>query len=461
MERLSGLDASFLYFETSTQPLHVSCVLEVDTSTMPGGYSFSRFRDELAERIHAAPQFREKIADNWLNLDHPAWVEDPHFDIDLHVTRVQVPSPGGHQDLAYLCGDIASQPLDRSRPLWELWVIEGIGGRDPHAGGALAIMTKLHHATVDGVAGTNLLSQLCSNTPDATPPDPVKGPGESTPLEIAVTGLMGVATRPVRLARMLPTTLSALVKTLRRVPSGQTMPAPFAAPSTAFNAAVTGQRNIAFVQLDLEDIKSVKNRFGVKLNDVVMSLCADALRRFLLDHGGLPERPLVAMVPVSVRGKSDRAGRNQLTGMFSPLETQIDEPDERLRATADANSVAKQHQSAMGVTMLQDWAQFAGKSLTGAVMKLYPHSPLSHHPIHNLIVSNIAGPQTPMYFLGSKITAAYPLGPIHHGSGLNITMMSLNDKLDIGITSCPDLLPDLWEMADHFPEALKELLETP
>ncbi len=186
MQRLSGLDASFLYLETAAQPLHVCSILEFDTSTMPGGYTFDRLRDELALRIKAMPEFREKLADNRLNLDHPVWVEDKDFDVDRHLHRIGLPAPGGRAELAEICGHIASLPLDRSRPLWEMWVIENVAGTDAHDGGRLAVMTKVHHAAVDGVTGANLMSQLCSTEPDAPPPDPVDG-RRATPagLEIA------------------------------------------------------------------------------------------------------------------------------------------------------------------------------------------------------------------------------------------------------------------------------------
>jgi diacylglycerol O-acyltransferase len=262
----------------------------------------------------------------------------------------------------------------------------------------------------------------------------------------------------LRLAKVLPMTVSTVVKTLRRARSGLTMAAPFAAPQTAFNAAITGHRNIAYAQLDLEDIKKVKNRFNVKINDVVMALCAGVLRQFLLDRGELPDTSLVAMVPVSVHEQSDRPGRNQLTGMFSRMETQIADPAERLRAIAQANFVAKDHSSAIGATLLQDWTQFAARTLFGVAMWFLPNTPLTESPIHNLIISNVPGPQTTLYFLGSEVKAMYPLGPVHHGSGLNITVMSLNGKLDVGINSCPELLPDLWELADDFSIALEELL---
>jgi WS/DGAT/MGAT family acyltransferase len=192
-----------------------------------------------------------------------------------------------------------------------------------------------------------------------------------------------------------------------------------------------------------------------------MALVSSTLRKFLQDRGELPDSTLVAMVPVSVHDKSDRPGRNQVSGMFASLETQIDSPAERLKSIAEANSVAKQHSSAIGATLLQDWTQFAAPAVFGVAMRLYASSRLSGaRPVHNLVVSNVPGPQVPLYFLGSEVKAMYPLGPIFHGSGLNITVMSLNGKLDVGIVSCPELLPDLWNLADDFEIALDELVQS-
>lgn len=459
MQRLSGLDASFLYLETSSQPLHVCSILDLDTSTMPGGYAFDRLRDALSLRIKAMPTFREKLADSPLNLDHPVWVEDKDFDVDRHLHRIGLPAPGGRTELAEICGHIASLPLDRSRPLWEMWVIEGIAGTDAHHGGRLAVLTKVHHASVDGVTGANLMSQLCSTEADAPPPDPVDGTGDASQLQIAATGLMKFARRPLRLANVLPATVNTVFDTLRRARSGATMARPFSAPQTAFNASITGHRNIAYAQLDLEDIKKVKNQFDVKVNDVVMALVSGVLRQYLLDRGELPDSSLVAMVPVSVHEKSDRPGRNQVSGMFSSLETQIADPAERLRAIAESNSDAKEHSSAIGATLLQDWSQFAAPAVFGIAMRVYARTSLTEsRPVHNLVISNVPGPQMPLYFLGAEVEAMYPLGPIFHGSGLNITVMSLNGKLDVGIISCPELLPDLWDMADDFAVCMEELL---
>ena len=256
MQRLSGLDASFLYLETQSQPLHVCSILELDTSTMPGGYTFDRLRDELAVRIKAMPQFREKLADSPLNLDHPVWVDDNNFDVSRHLHRIGLPPPGGRMELSEICGHIAALPLDRTRPLWEMWVIEGVAGTDAQQGGRLAVMTKVHHACVDGVTGANLMSQLCSTEADAPPPDPVDGVGGANHIEIALTGAVKFASRPLRFANALTDTASSVVKTVLRARSGQTMAPPFAAPPTAFNASITAHRNVAYAQLDLEDIKT-------------------------------------------------------------------------------------------------------------------------------------------------------------------------------------------------------------
>jgi diacylglycerol O-acyltransferase / wax synthase len=339
-----------------------------------------------------------------------------------------------------------------------MWVIEGLRDADAHQGGRVALMTKVHHAAVDGVTGASLLGQLCTMEPDAPPPDPVEGPGDAGPIEIAASGLIRLATRPLQLASVVPTTVATVVKTLRRVGSGRTMAAPFTAPATPFNAAVSGERNIAFATLDLDDIKAVKNRFGVKVNDVVLALCAGVLRRFLQKRDQLPDKPLVAVVPISVHDKSDRPGRNQVSAMFCRLETHIDDPGERLRAIAQADSAARDHSSDIGPTLLLDWTQVAARAVFGLVMGLVATTPLSRHPVYNLIISNVPGPQTKLYCLGADVKALYPLGPIFHGSGLNITVMSLSGKLHVGIISCPDLVPNLWELADDFALELDELL---
>jgi diacylglycerol O-acyltransferase / wax synthase len=458
MERLSGLDASFLYAESSTVPLNVCSVVELDTSTMPGGYTFDRFHDDLALRIKALPEFRAKLADSQLNLDHPVWVEDKDFDLSRHLLRIDLPPPGGRRELAEVCGHIAAAQLDRSKPVWGMWVIEGVADTDAHEGGPLALMIKVHHAAVDGVSAANLLTQLCSPEPDSPPPDPVAGPGDATALDIAAGGLVRFISRPLNLARALPATVSTIVNTVSRARSGMAMAAPFTAPATPFNAEVTAERNIALAQLDFDDVKRVKNRFDVKVNDVVLALCAGALREFLRDRGELPDKPLVAVVPMSVHDTSNRPGRNQVSGMFCNLQTHIEDPGERLQAIAKANSRAKDHSRAIAPSLVLDVTQVVTRAMFGFILGVAAHTPLTHTAIHNVIISNVAGPRNKLYCLGAEIKALYPLGPIFHGSGLNITVMSLSGKLNVGIISCRKLVDDLWGLADRFEPELYELL---
>jgi WS/DGAT/MGAT family acyltransferase len=294
--------------------------------------------------------------------------------------------------------------------------------------------------------------------PDAPASQPVRGVGRASALQIAASGFVSFAKRPLRLATLLPATVLTLAQTVLRARDGRTMAAPFTAPPTPFNGQLTRYRNVAYTQLDMRDVKRVKERFGVTVNDVVVALCAGVMRRFLLERGELPDVPLVATVPVSVRDKSQRPGRNQTTWMFCRLATHIADPAERVRVGAAGNNAAKDHTAALGPTLLHDWSEFGGQTIFGAAMRILPRIPLSASPIYNMILSNVPGPQEKLYFLGCGIESMYPLGPLLGGAGLNVTVMSLNGALGIGIISCPDLVGDLWGLADAFPDALKELL---
>ncbi|HEV7191587.1 MAG TPA: wax ester/triacylglycerol synthase family O-acyltransferase [Jatrophihabitantaceae bacterium] len=457
VDRLSGLDASFLYFETPAHLMHVCGLLVLDPSTMPGPYSFTSLREKLRGRLESNPAFTRKLHNPLLNLDHPVWVDDENFDIEHHVRRIAVASPGGSREVAELCGDIAGQPLDRTRPLWEFWVIEGL------ADGAIAIMTKMHHATVDGVSGASLVSTLCSLEPESAPlvePERKTATRRPSDREIAVAGLLGIAKRPVKLVRLLPGTLGVLPAWVQRSLRGEAMAAPFTAPRTSFNGTVTGHRSIAYMRLNLEDVKEVKNTFGTTVNDVVLTLCSGALRKYLDDRDELPDSSLVAMVPVSVHGKTKAGGTNKVSGMFSSLSSDIADPVDRLNAIAEQNRVAKEHHQTLSASLLQDWAQFAAPNTFGLAVRVYSKLRLAdHHPVvHNLVISNVPGPPMPIYFVGARIVGFYPFGPVFHGAGLNITVLSNDGHLDVGLIACRELAPDLWDLAEDLPIALAELV---
>ena len=458
MQRLSGLDASFLYFETRSQLLHVCGLIVLDVSEVPGGYSFEALRTELERRITGMPTFRRKLHDSMLNIDHPVWVEDEGFDIDHHVQRIGLPAPGGDHELSELCAHLASQPIDRSMPLWQMYVIEGL------ADNRVAVFAKMHHSTVDGVTGANMMSQLCTLTPEdpALDEELVKETaGGSGALELAVGGALSRLATPWRLASLLPGTLGVLPSWINRARKGLAMPAPFTAPRTPFNRTITGHRTLSFASVELEDIKRVKNAFGTTVNDVVLAVCSTALRKYLDDLDALPNKPLIAMVPMSVHAAESRPGTNRVSGMFMSLATDIDDPVERLEAIRDANIVAKDHTNALDANLLTDWAQFAAPSVFGSAVRMYSRLRLSErHPVvHNLVISNVPGPNIPLYFLGARIEQMLPLGPVFHGAGLNVTVMSMDGKLHFGFIACKRSVPDPWPLADAVREALAEFVD--
>ena len=461
MRRLSGLDASFLYLETPTQLLHVCGLIVLKPDSVPGGYSFETMKDEMERRVSAVPEFTQKLRHVPLDLDHPVWVEDEHFDIDRHVHRIAVPAPGEDVELGELCGHLAGVPLDRTRPLWEMWVIEGL------ADGRLAVFAKMHHATVDGMSGMSLLSHLCSLEPAPPEPDPaaiedtrraLEDPGE---LSLLARAVVRSAQRPLRVAKLLTPTVGALVGSARRAREGTAMAAPLTAPRTSFNGTISGRRSIAFVDVSLDDIKTVKNAAGSTVNDVVLTMCGGALRRYLEDRGELPDTSLLATVPVSVREDSNAPGSNQVSALFTRLRTDIADPLERLREVSEGNRKAKDHQKAIPAEALQEWAELAAPKTFGVAVRLYSSLRLAEkHPVvHNLVVSNVPGPPVPIYFMGALVEGMYPLGPVFHGAGLNITVISNNGRMHIGLIADKDMMPRPWDLACQFTEELADLLK--
>jgi diacylglycerol O-acyltransferase len=458
MERLSGLDASFLYLESSAQLLHVCGVILLDPETIPGGYSYDAFRDELERRISGVPMFHRKLKQVPLGIDHPVWVHDDDFDMDRHVHRMALPSPGGDQELADLCGHIAGIPLDRSRPLWEFFVIEGLES------GQVAVFTKMHHSTVDGVSGANAISYMCSLEPDAPPLESAPERHESrTPgdAELLARGVVANLTKPVHLAKLVAPTAGVLTRTIGRARRGTAMAAPLTAPRTSFNGTITGHRSIAIADISLDKIKEIKNAVeGVTVNDVVITLCGGALRRYLDERQELPSSSLVASVPVSVRGSSKKAGgSNKVSTIFSRLGTDIADPLERLAQVSEGNTNAKAHHKTIPADTLQDWAEFAAPRTFGLAVRMVSSLKLadSGPVIHNLVISNVPGPPVPLYFMGARIDGLYPLGPIFHGAGLNVTVMSSESKMHVGVIGCRELVPNPSKLTEKFPEELDAL----
>lgn len=460
MERLGGLDAAFLYFETPSMHMHVCGLLLLDPSTMEGGYRFERIRRMLDERHHVIPAMTRKLVTPPFNLGRPYWVQDPDFDIDYHLRRIGVPAPGGDRELAEVASGIASRPLDRSRPLWEMWAIEGL------ANGNVALFAKMHHATIDGITGANLMVHLFDLEPSPSPAPGADARGaERVPgdLELFARGALETLTRPWDVARLVPRTVVGLAGTLLRAGRrrGQGMAAPFTAPRTSFNAAITAHRTIAFTEVPLADVKQVKDAAGVKVNDVVTAVVGGALRRYLSENGELPEKSLIAAVPVSVHDEtSEQTGTTKLSVMFSTLMTDVADPLERLQAIARTNAEAKELYRMVGADTLMQWAEHAAPNTFSLAARLYSSLRLSErHPVvHNLILSNVPGPPIALYMAGARLAGLFPLGPIMDGAGLNVTVLSNEDRIGFGLIACRELVPRLWDLADAVPAALAELV---
>ena len=465
MERLSGLDASFLYLETSQVHMHVSIVAVLDPKGMPGGYSFDKVQDLIASRLHLLPPFHRRLVRVPFDLHHPVWVEDPDFDIIHHVHRVSCAAPGGPKELASICGRINSTPLDRSRPLWEVWIIEGL------ADGRFACLTKVHHCAVDGASGAELMVHLFSVERDApAPAPPAPSPKEKVPSEkeLVQHAVMSRIRQPLEMVQLATRTVAAVADVVRRRRDPQTSngATPLTAPRTRFNGAITAQRSIAFARVPLSGAKAVRKAFGVTINDVVLAVCAGTLRKFLDKNGELPREPLIAVCPISVRAagggdvKSLQPSANKVSAMFTSLATNIEDPVERLRAIQSATRGAKEEHNAIGADMLQNWAEFAAPTTFSLAARFYTRMKLAdrHRPIHNLVISNVPGPPFPLYLAGAELVAAYPMGPVFEGAGLNITVLSYQGSIDFGFNAAANTVRDIWELADCVEPAFNELV---
>ena len=462
MERMTGLDASFLYFETRTMHMHVVAAIVYDPSTVEGGYSFQKVKDTFAERLHLVPMLRRRLATVPFNVGHPVWVEDENFDLDYHVRRIGCPAPGGEEEFADVVADIASRRLDRTRPLWEQWIVEGLEN------GMIGSVMKMHHSTVDGVSGANMLIHFLDLEPSPPPKEdaekewkPERAPSGVT---LMAGALAGRAMRPLRLTRQVTSSMLRFGNILfrrwvQRTPGRAT---PLTAPRTSFNTTITPHRKVAFSHIPLDEVKAIKNSVGCTVNDVVLAVTSGALRIYLEQGGEQPDRSLIACVPVSVRTDDDdegKPGANKVSALFTSLATDIDDPLDRLMRIHHANLGAKGEHKAIGADFLRGWGELAAPNTFSLAARLYTGLHLSErHPvIHNLVISNVPGPPVPLYFSGARLVALYPLGPIFDGAALNLTVLSYLDSLYWGFHTSPEAMPRVWDLAHAVPEALAEL----
>lgn len=457
MERLTGLDAAFLYLETDAGHMHIALVTIYDVSTMPGGYKFETIRDHIVARLHVVAPFRRRLVEVPFQFHHPVWVEDPDFDVDDHVRRITCPAPGGRRELAEVASQIASVQLNRDRPLWEAWVIEGLK-QD-----RIAVVIKVHHSAVDGAGGADIMTSLFDLSPELPPAEPVEIEGERVPNELELMSYAAISKfrRAYDFVPLIGRTVgnvATLVGNIRD-DAAKHGAVPLTAPRTPFNQSIGPDRAVAFARLPLDDTKRIKNALGVKVNDVVLAVCSGTLRRYLLDHDALPEEPLLAVCPISVRNDDGAASGNKVSAMFASLATNEDDPGARVRTIVESTEGAKEDHDAIGANTLTDWAEWSSPRTFALASRVYSsmHLANQHRPIHNLVISNVPGPPFPLYLAGAELVAAYPMGPIMEGGGLNITMLSYKDHIDIGFMADSDLVPDVWKLADDVNIAFEEL----
>jgi WS/DGAT/MGAT family acyltransferase len=481
VRQLTSLDVQFLAIEDGRNYGHVSGMSIFDPSSAPGGdLSADRMCEIITERLHMLEPFRWKLVEVPLGFDLPYWIEDPNFDVEYHVRELALPPPGDDRQLAEQAARIHSRPLDRAHPLWELYVIHGLQE------GRVAMFTKLHHAAIDGMSGAEILSVLLDPAPDGRelPPAPdVERPApEPGQLQMLGRGLAGLPRQPLRATRAVPQTIAhldaipgvqdipgaaALARTTRRIArigrpgrDGGLLEAPRTrAPRTILNGPISSHRRVAFDTLSLSDVKAVKNASGATVNDVVVTICAGALRSWLQSEIALPDEPLVAMIPVSVR-TAEQAGTygNRVSTMRVAIPTHIDDPLERLQFAHETLRPAKEHHKAIPASLLQDATQFIPAAIVGraARVTLRMSARPQMAPLFNVVISNVPGSPTPLYCAGARLLANYPVSAVTDGMLLNITVLSYEDRLDFAVVADREV-PDVWPLIDAFGAELAAL----
>ena len=460
MKRLTGSDATFLYLQSATSHMEVSAVVIVDPRDVAGGFSFERARASIDARLHLVPPFRRRLVHVPFELDNPRWIEDPDFDLDFHIRRAALPAPGGKAELDTFVGHVLSRPLDLSRPLWELHVVEGL------ADGRVALVSKTHHAAVDGVSGTDLLASLVDLTPTAGDPEPpeIAWEPDRVPGQLQLVGeSIGMLVRqPWRGVKGTQRLVRAMARDQMQRFNPSPTTAAFASPATPFNTTVTPHRLVHLIEMPMADLRAVKRAAGTSLNDVLLATVGGALRAYLLDRDALPESALVAFVPVSTRDASAGGeGGNETSAVFSTIATDVADPADRLAVISAAMTAAKEQHQQVGAATIIDFTEIAGPAAAALAGRLISRFRINEliRASANVVVSNIPGPPVPLYVAGAIVEAIYPLGPVADGSALNITVMSYLDTMYVGLAVDRVTVPDVDRLGDLIQGALAELVD--
>jgi diacylglycerol O-acyltransferase len=449
-----GLDAKFLYSETASTHMHTLKVAVFDMSNLPNGYSYDELADLLGHRLNRLPPFRRRAVPVPWGLGHPVWVEDPDFDLKRHITRRRVADPGDDHALASVVADVAGRPLPRDRPLWEVVVVEGLADL------RLAVVAKVHHAVADGAATVALLLNALSTHGAGSQIDEWHAEVIPTRSQLLALAARGHGTRLRQLPRLATRSVRGLRESeARRRASPIKPPLPFDTPRTVFNVSLTPERTYAMTTLALDDLKAVRRSRGATLNDVYLAMCGGALRTYLAEVGALPDRPMVASVPVSTDPSVTRLGGNHVDNLYVSIGTDIADPLERLRHIHDVSAAAKDVRSVLGNDLLEKRADVVPPQLYALIVRTWGRTSLANlmRPPVNLVLSNVAGPRQRLHVGQAMLEAIYSVGPILEGIGLNITAWSYADALHVSVLGCPTSVPDPWLIAQALHSSLSDI----
>lgn len=451
MQQLSGQDAMFLYAERPNSPMHIGPVMIYDPSTAPNG--FVRFKDILKvfeQRLHRSPVFTRKLLNVPLGLDHPYWIEDPDFDLEFHVRHIALPKPGDWRQLCIQVARLHARQLDRSRPLWEAYVIEGLDNIPGLPPGSFAMFMKIHHAAIDGATGNEIISALHEFEPVAdlgsVRPAPIPAtradiPGE---MELFTRAAGSLAKKPMELTKLLGKAVPAW-RRIQKIKKEQTYTPLGKTQKTRFNGTVTAHRIFAAVTFPLQEVKAVKNSVeGATVNDVMLSIVSGAMRRYLAEKGELPEQSLVTGAPVNVRNEAEQgAGGNVVSMMVISLRTDIEDPLGNLRAVNAEAVNSKSYLNALGARTLTDWSNQIPAQIASLGFRAAAATGLTTaEPFANTIVTNVPGPREPLYFGGARLVHSLGAGPCYDGMGLFQVVGSYTDEITLSIQACREMMPD-------------------
>ncbi|HEY3772754.1 MAG TPA: wax ester/triacylglycerol synthase family O-acyltransferase [Solirubrobacteraceae bacterium] len=452
-DRLTGLDSSFLHLERDRVHMHVAGAMVLEGA--PPAYD--ELVDQIVSRLHLVPRYRQRLAFVPFGQGRPVWVDDPHFNVAFHVRHTALPAPGGEPELRRLCGRIFSQELDRSRPLWELWLVEGF------ADDRFALLSKTHHALVDGVSGVDIATVLFDTSPTPAPvgvvPEWVPRPLPSD-AQLLADALLERATVPGEITRGIRHAFRGPRQVAMRlgraaVGVGALARVVQSAPPSPLNVRIGPHRRFSWVAADLQDLKQVKATLGGTVNDVILAVVAGALGRYLARHGQLAgDLTLRAMVPVSIRADLERGALgNRVAAMWASLPVAMQDPVERLLTISREMEGVKRSGQAVGAQVLTELTGFAPPTIVAQAARLQ-----TRQRMFNLVVTNVPGPQYPLYMLGRRLEAMYPMVPLAGGQALGVAIISYDGRLTFGLVADYDALPDLEDLAGDLRAAIAELV---